>query len=420
MPGWAAVRSVWGMETLREHYGRLLGLDEAWRVEAVDLQIDQRRVEIRVSHVGRAVACPECGRQCGVADHADERRWRHLDTMQFTTELVARVPRSRCPDHGVKTVVPPWADKHSRFTLLFEAFAIEVLQACRTVKAAAMLLSLSWDAVQTILHRAVERGLARREAAPIRHVGLDEKNFGKGHDYITVLTDLTGSRVLDVAPERTQAAAEAVLQTLSTEQRQAVRAAAADMLPAYANAVAAELPNADLVHDKFHVTKLLNEAVDKVRRAENKALLAMDDNRLKGTKQLWLFSKPNLSRRQRRLFDAIKKRGLQTARAWMLKEQFRWFWRYVYRTSAEDFFDRWYAWAARCRLRPVVQVAKTLKRHLMNLLSYFRHRITNAASEGFNSVIQALKYAARGFRSFANYRARILFFCGKLELKPSL
>jgi transposase len=123
---------------------------------------------------------------------------------------------------------------------------------------------------------------------------------------ITVLTDLKGSRVLDVAPERTQAAAEAVLQTLSTEQRQAVRAAAADMLPAYANAVAAELPNAELVHDKFHVTKLLNEAVDKVRRAENKALLAMDDDRLKGTKQLWLFSKPNLSRRQHRIFDAIK------------------------------------------------------------------------------------------------------------------
>jgi transposase len=408
------------METLRTHYGRLLGLDQAWHVESVDLQVEQRRVEIRVTHRGGPTPCPECGQDCGLADHADERRWRHLDTMQFTTELVARLPRTRCPEHGVKTIVPPWADKHSRFTLLFEVFAIEVLRACRTIKSAAALLDLSWDGLQAIMNRAVQRGLARREAAPIRHLGLDEKSFGKGHDYITVLTDLDGSRVLDVTPERTEAAASDVLQTLTVAQRQAVQAVAADMLPAYESAVAAQMPKAELVHDKFHVAKHLNEAVDKVRRAENKALQAMDDDRLKGTRQLWLFSKPNLSHAQRRAFERIKKRGLKTGRAWSIKEQFRWFWRYVYTTSAHDFFDRWYAWAVRCRLPPIVKVAKMLRRHLFNLLNYFLHRITNAASEGFNSVIQALKYAARGFRSFANYRTRILFFCGKLDLKPNL
>ena len=131
------------METLSSHYARLLGLNDSWRVESVDLQIEDRRVEIRLSHVGSGVFCPEYGEACGLADHADERRWRHLDTMQFTTELVARLPRSRCAEHGVKTIVPPWAGKHSRFTLLFEAFAVEVLQACRTVKAAAALLGLS-------------------------------------------------------------------------------------------------------------------------------------------------------------------------------------------------------------------------------------------------------------------------------------
>lgn len=409
-----------GQETLRAHYGRLLGLDEAWRVNAVDLRVDERRLEIRLSHVGGPVACPECGCTCGLADHAEERRWRHLDTMQFATELLARLPRCRCPEHGVKTLVPPWGDKHSRFTLLFEAFAIEVLQACRTVKAAAQLLGLSWDSVQAIMDRAAARGLARRKAVPVPHLGLDEKSFGKGQDYITVLTDIDGSRVLDVAPERTQAAAEQVLQTLTAEQRQGVRAVAADMSSAYAEAVAAQTPNAELVHDKFHVAKHLNEAVDKVRRAENKDLQAVGDDRLKGTKQLWLYNKPNLRRQQRRHFDGIKKGDLKTGRAWTLKEMFRWFWRYVYVTSAKAFFDRWYAWAVRCRLHPIAKVARMLKRHLPNLLTYFRHRITNAASEGFNSVIQALKYAARGFRSFANYRTRILFYCGKLDLKPNL
>jgi transposase len=408
------------MDTLSTHYARLLGLDDSWRVDAVDLRLDERRVEILLSHVGTGVSCPECDQSCGLADHAEERRWRHLDTMQFTTELVARLPRCRCPDHGVKTIVPPWAGKHSRFTLFFEAFAIEVLQACRTVKAAASLLGLSWDAAQTIMDRAVERGLERREATPIRHVGIDEKSFGKGHDYVTVLTDIDGSRVLDVAPERTQAAAEAVLQTLTVQQRQEVQAVAADMLPAYAKAAASQTPNAELVHDKFHVAKHLGEAVDQVRRAENKALQAEDDDRLKGTRQLWLFNKANLSPAQRRRFAAIRRNGLKTARAWAIKEEFRWFWRYVYPMSAEEFFTRWYAWAVRCRLRPVIKVAKMLKRHLSSLLSYFRHRITNATSEGFNSVIQALRYAARGFRSFQNYRTRILFFCGRLNLRPRL
>jgi len=174
------------------------------------------------------------------------------------------------------------------------------------VKAAAALLGLSWDAVQTIMDRAVARGLDRRETTPIKHIGIDEKSFGREQDYTTVLTDLDGSRVLDVAPERTQAAAESVLATLTVEQRQGACAVAADMLPAYAQAVARQTPNAELLHDKFHVAKHLGEAIDQVRRAENKALQAQDDDRHKGTRQLWLFNKANLSPDQRRRFNAIK------------------------------------------------------------------------------------------------------------------
>ena len=192
----------------------------------------------------------------------------------------------------------------------------------------------------------------RQEATPIPHVGIDEKSFGKGHDSITVLTDVDGFRVLDVVQERTQAAAEAVLQTLTVEQRQEVRAVAADMLPAYAKAVARQTPNATLVHDKFHVSKYLGTAVDQVRRAENKALQAEGDERLKGTRHLWLFNKSNLSYRQRRRFAAIRQNGLKTAKAWAIKEEFRWFWRHVYSTSAEKFFRRWYAWGVRSRLQP--------------------------------------------------------------------
>lgn len=128
------------------------------------------------------------------------------------------MPRCGRQDHDLKTIVPLWVKKHSRFALLFEAFAIEVIQACRTVKPAASLLRLFWLVAQTIMDPAFERGFEWREATPISHVGIDVKSFGKGHDHITALADIDSTRVLDVAPERTQAATEGVLQTLTVWQ----------------------------------------------------------------------------------------------------------------------------------------------------------------------------------------------------------
>ena len=107
------------MDTLRTHYARLLELDDSWEVADVALSFEGHRVEIWLKSVGDGVQCSECGQACGIAGHAEERRWRHLDTMQFVTELVAQLPRCRCAEHGIKTVIPPWAAKHSRFTLLF-------------------------------------------------------------------------------------------------------------------------------------------------------------------------------------------------------------------------------------------------------------------------------------------------------------
>ena len=121
------------MKTLNDHYAQLLGLDSSWRVSDVALTLAEKRVSIVLEHTGGPVLCPSCGQSCGIADHAPERSWRHLDTMQFETVLTARIPRCRCADCGVKTIAVPWAEKHSRFTLLFEAFAIEVLQACSTI-----------------------------------------------------------------------------------------------------------------------------------------------------------------------------------------------------------------------------------------------------------------------------------------------
>ena len=407
-----------GMSKLTEHYRLLLGLDAAWEVSDVSLSLEERRVDILVTHVGGRVTCPECGGTCSIADHAPERTWRHLDTMQFETRLRARVPRANCKACGVKTTAVPWAGKHSRFTLLFEALAIEVILACGNVKAAAGLLRLDWDSVHRIMERAVERGLSRRDLESVSHVGIDEKSFGRGQSYISLLTDLTASRVLEVVEGRTEEAANALWEAIPQEQKSQVEAVAMDMWPAYINAAETNAEQAEIVHDRFHISKHLNEAVDKVRRQEHKTLKQAGDERLKGSKQLWLFNPENLSEDRWLDFEALKDQDLKTSRAWAIKEQFRWFWEYRYAGNARRFFDRWYGWAIRSQLKPIRGVAKMLKRHLDNIVSYFRHRITNAATEGFNSRIQSIKSQARGFRAFRNYRIRILFHCGKLNLLP--
>lgn len=191
------------MNDLNQHYTALLGLDSSWKVESVDLDLPGNQVAIRVAHVGGKILCPECGEACSRHDTAPERTWRHLDTMQFKTEIRAAVPRSKCSQCGVKTIKVPWAGKHSRFTLLFEAVAIKVLQAAANVKKAAELLGLSWAAVHAIIERAVQRGLERRELEGIHHVGIDEKSFGSGQDYISLMTDLLAHRVLEVVEGRT-------------------------------------------------------------------------------------------------------------------------------------------------------------------------------------------------------------------------
>ena len=406
------------METTTEHYRLLLGLDDAWDVVRVDLSLEEKRVEIGLEYVAAGGTCPECGGDGPLADHAPERKWRHLDTMQFETILIARIPRTQCPKCGVKTMTVPWAEKHSRFTLMFEALAIEVIKACGNIKAAAELLGLHWNAAHQIMRRAVRRGLKRRDTDSVEHVGIDEKSFRRGQDYISLMTDLDGSRVLEVSEGRDESAANQLWKSLSLENKRRIKAVAVDMWSAFLKSIRANAPSAEIVHDRFHVSKYLNEAVDKVRRQEHKKLKKEGESPLTGSKQLWLFNPDNFSESQSLRFADLKELELKTSRAWAIKEHFRWFWDYTYAKNAEKHFRKWYGWATRSRLKPIISVAKTLNRHLNNLLTYFRHRITNAKSEGFNSRIQSIKSNARGFRSFDNYRTRILFYCGKLNLLP--
>ena len=407
------------ISNISSHYDQLLGLHFPWKVEAINVDVNNLKLTIDIVWTpGEKAPCPKCNKLCFLQSHRKVRSWRHLDTMQFETILTCCIPRANCPEHGALSIPVPWASEHSRFTELFERFAIDVIKAAKSIKQAKGLLRLSWDQIHHIQERAVERGLSRRNNEPIKHAGIDEKNFLKGHSYVSVLTNIDKGSVMEVVPDRTLEAAKSLINTLSNEQKQSVEAIAMDMWDPFMTAATEVVPNADIVHDKYHAVSYVTKAVDKVRRKENKQLIQAGSDELKGTKFLWLTNPENFNPEDKKAFRAFAIDELKVGRAWSIKEAFSHFWDYSYQTSAKSFFKRWYFWATHSKLKPIIEAAKTLKRHLTGLLAFLKHHITNAVTEGLNSKIQSLKANARGFRSFANYRISILFHCGKLDLYP--
>lgn len=400
-------------------YQELLGLKHPWKVTGVDLQAEERRVVVDVECAGKTLwVDPEDGGRAHIHGWSS-REWRHLDTCQFETIIRARVPRVKLQDGSTKEVAVPWAERYSRLTKYMEAFVISVLGATKNVKAAAQLMNLTWDQVNGVMKRAVKRGLERRKNEPVKHAGIDEKAISPGHRYATIVCDLDRSRVWEVVQGRTQDDAERAWETFSEDQRSGIEAAAMDMWPAYMNSAKTKLPNAAIVHDKFHVAKHAAEAVDKVRRQEARILASRGDSTLKGTKYKWLRNYQDLRKAEAATIRELRSADLRTSRAWKQKEALSRFWSYLYRGAAESYLKRWYASAIRTRLEPVKALARLVKRHMEGLLNYFDHRITNAASEAHNSVIQLVKATARGLPNFEKFRTRVLFFCGALDMAPS-
>ena len=404
----------------KELYEELLGIKAPWRVSRIELDARAERVDIWVEHgEGGAWNCAECGEALAIYDHSEERSWRHLDTCQCQTHLHARIPRVQCPRHGVLQVSVPWAEPKSRFTMRFERLAIDVLREC-DVTGATRILGMSWDEAWGVMERAVVRGKARKRPEVVRQIGVDEKAAAKGHKYLTLVCDLEQGTVEYVGEDRKQGSLEAYYEGLSLEQRAGIEAVAMDMWDPYVSATRKYVPQADgkIVFDRFHIMGYLSKAVDTVRKQEHRQRMQQGDETLKGTKYLWLYGKENVPASRRQEFASLQRLELKVGRAWAIKETLREWWHYVYPEAGRRFWKRWYFWATHSRLKPILEAAATLKRHLTNILTYFRHRITNAVSEGLNSKIQTIKKMAYGFRNLDHFKTAIYFHCGGLDLYP--
>jgi transposase len=402
-------------------YRQLLDVTAPWTVSHVILNVEELAVYVYLTEIDDATwCCPTCQAPATLYDHCKARIWRHLDSCQFMTFLVASVPRVRCPLHGVLTAHVPWSIPNSRFTSLFERFAIDILLATQVQAKTAALLRLSKSQVHDLMARAVSRGLARRNAADvIAHLTLDEKSIQHGHTYITVLGDADQGRVLEVAETRTtEATTNLLTETLIAEMRALIHSISMDMWEPFMKAAQTVLPLTDIVHDRFHIAQYLNNAVDQTRRAENKELLKRKDTTLKDSKYIWLKGTDRFTESQRERFATLRDQDLETAKVWSFKETFRSFFTCPSVAEGHLFFTQWYDEAIKLGNKPLTKVAEMLKTHLPGLLAYLRHHTTNAMAEGLNSAIQHIKACAHGFHRFSSYRIAILFFLGKLELYP--
>jgi transposase len=399
----------------------ILGMQTPWAIARVALDTSGERVDLWAEHAETRWPCPECQQELPCRDHAEERVWRHLDTCQYQTFLHARVPRVECPTHGVRQVRVPWAEPRSRFTLLMERLIIDLIHQCSTVKGACAIARVTWDEAWGVMARAVARGRARKQARPLRYVGVDEKAFRKGHRYHTIVCDLEQATVEFVSEDRKIDSLGTFYDQLTPAQREALQGVAMDMWEPYIQATRTRLPDGDarIVFDRFHIMREMTKAVDTVRKQEHRAFLAATgESPLTKTKYLWLFSEERLPDHHADAFATVQALELKVGRAWAIKEALRTLWTFRQGAAVRRFFDQWYAWAVRSRLEPVKKVAAMLKRHRDGVLRFVKHPITNGVAEGLNSKIMSIKRKAGGFRNPQNFTTAIYFHCGGLDLYP--
>jgi transposase len=403
-----------------ELFGLALGLVEPWRVVRTEFDQDAGQLDLYLDFArGARFPCPESGckeRSCAVHD-TEDKTWRHLDFFQHKAFLHARTPRVRCDEHGVRLVAVPWARAGSGFTLLFEALLITFAKAM-PVKQIAKHVREQDTRIWRVLEGFVSRERAKCDYSPVRRVGMDETSAAKGQDYVSIFMDLDADkRVLFATPGRDGGTVEAFADDLRAHggDPAAITDTSSDMSASFIAGIRDNLPNATMTFDRYHIMAHLSTAVDEVRRGE-----ARTAPELHKTRWVWLKNRTNLDASQLRLLNWLTRPSsqLKTARAYKWREDFQAFYQQD-PADAEDYLTRWCAGAMRSRLEPLKTFVTLVRTHWTGILAWHRSHVTNGLLEGTNSLVQAAKARARGYRN-KDYMITIVYLIGAKLPMPSL
>lgn len=390
-----------------------LMLTPPWLVSECRFDVNQKRLDIYLDFVkGSQFSCPTCKRS-GCAVHDTERKsWRHLNFFQHETYLHARIPRVKCPECGVRLDSVPWARDGSGFTLLFESF-IMMMAPAMAVSKIAEVVSEHDTRLWRILHHYVNDARSQSDYSTVTQIGVDETASRRGHEYVSVFVDLEESKVIYATEGKDSSTVESFKADLCEHRGDPdkVRDVCCDMSPAFIKGVTECFPCADITFDKFHVLKILNDAVDTVRREEQP-----HQPDLKKTRYIFLKNPENLTKKQADTLEQIKLKdlNLKTMRAYHIRLNFQEFWMQPLE-QAEGFLNKWYYWATHSRIEPIKEAAYTIKRHWKGVMNWYKSNLNNGILEGINSMIQAAKARARGYRTIDYLITMIYLLNGKLN-----
>jgi len=391
-----------------------LGLTPPWTVQSSEFNPEKKRLDITLSFPrGSSFSCPKCGHGGLVAHDTVKKTWRHMNFFQHEAYLSAKVPRVRCKKCvSTRLVEVPWARAGSSFTLLFEALIMTLAKAM-PVKTLAQYINEHDTRLWRIIHHYVNQGRANADYSNVSEVGFDETASKRGHNYVSLFVDLSEPRVMFATEGKDASTVAQFKEDLIAHsgKEENIKQMCCDMSPAFIKGVEDNFPDAELTFDKFHIMKIINEAVDRVRRAEQK-----EHPELVHSRYIWLKNPDKLTKKQTSKLEklTLKRVNLKTSRAYHIKLNFQEIFNQP-PESAEALLKKWFFWATHSRLQPIIDTAYTIKRHWNGVLQWFKSKINNGVLEGINSLIQASKARARGYRTTKNLIAMIYLIGGKLD-----
>ncbi|MBN1971094.1 MAG: ISL3 family transposase [Candidatus Delongbacteria bacterium] len=400
-----------------ELFAIAIGIVTPWEITSIHLDTEKGELNINVDFI-KGSEFEYISEETGeISRHkaydTSIKKWRHMNFFQYRCYLHARVPRVRLDDGSIKQVRTPWEGNSAGFTLLFEAFIIQlaksmtVHQVCQTIG--------SYDSkIWNILHCYTEKCREESDYSAVKEVGVDETAARRGHDYVTLFVDLQEKKTIFVTEGKSNETIVEFVKDLGDHNRAAenIESVSCDMSPAFIKGIKENLSDAEIVFDKFHIIKIINDAVDEVRREEAKT-----NPLLKNSRYVFLKNQSNFTKTQKEKYDEIRlsKLNIKTLRAMQIREAFQ----QIYSASGEIEFEKllkkWYFWATHCRIPQIIKVAKTIKEHWEGVVNWAKKNINNGILEGLNSLFQAAKAKARGYKKTKTIKAVIYILTGKLE-----
>jgi len=400
-----------------ELFAMAIGIRAPWEITKINLDIVKGELNIDIDFI-KGSEFEYLSQETGEisrykAYDAKIKEWRHMNFFQYRCYLRARVPRVKLSDGKVKQVKTTWEGNSSGFTLLFEAFMLQLVevmpvhQVCEIVG--------SYDAkLWAMLESYTEKCREQSDYSQVENIGMDETAARRGHDYVTLFVDLDERKTIFVTEGKGNETIAEFVEDLHEHKGMAenIKNVSCDMSPAFIKGINENLPNANIVFDKFHIVKIINHAVDQVRKQEVKT-----NPILKESKYVFLKNQWNFTKKQKEKYEEIKlsKLNIKTFKAMQIREAFQQIYLVEDKNKFEGLLKKWYFWATHCKIPNIINVAKTIKKHWNGIVNWAKKNINNGILEGFNSLFQAAKAKARGYKKTDTIKAVIYILTGKLD-----